>query len=55
MVHAPTAEEKNAEAAKTFKVNCDQRNVSSVDTLAVNVLNASQVTRLSCALWNTFQ
>uniref|UniRef100_A0A3Q2YV62 Thioredoxin domain containing 15 n=1 Tax=Hippocampus comes TaxID=109280 RepID=A0A3Q2YV62_HIPCM len=42
MVHAPAAEEKNAEAAKTFKVNCDQRNVSDVDTLAVNVLNASQ-------------
>ncbi|XP_061659372.1 thioredoxin domain-containing protein 15 [Syngnathoides biaculeatus] len=42
MVHAPAAEEKITEAAKTFKVNCDQRNVSDVDALAVNVLNASQ-------------
>ncbi|XP_077361587.1 thioredoxin domain-containing protein 15 [Festucalex cinctus] len=42
MVHAHSAEEKIAEAAKTFKVNCEQRNVTDVDTLAVNVLNASQ-------------
>ncbi|XP_061607648.1 thioredoxin domain-containing protein 15 isoform X2 [Phyllopteryx taeniolatus] len=42
MVHAPAAEEKNTEAAKTFKVNCEQRNISDVDSLAVNVLNASQ-------------
>ncbi|XP_049597842.1 thioredoxin domain-containing protein 15 [Syngnathus scovelli] len=42
MVHAHGAEEKNAEATKTFKVNCEQKNISSVEALSVNVLNASQ-------------
>ncbi|XP_077596822.1 thioredoxin domain-containing protein 15 [Stigmatopora nigra] len=42
MVHVPATEEKNAETAKTFKVNCDLRNVSESGVLSVNVLNASQ-------------
>ncbi|XP_057677879.1 thioredoxin domain-containing protein 15 [Corythoichthys intestinalis] len=42
MVHAPSTDEKNAETAKTFKVNCDLRNVSGSEALMVNVLNASQ-------------
>lgn len=37
------AEEQNAtEATKTFKVNCDKRNVTGMDNFTVQVLNASQ-------------
>lgn len=36
-------EELNAtETAKTFKVNCDRRNITGIDDFAVQVLNASQ-------------
>ncbi|XP_054611341.1 thioredoxin domain-containing protein 15 [Dunckerocampus dactyliophorus] len=41
MVHA-AAEDKNTEAAKTYKVTCDKRNVTGTDTFTVQVLNASQ-------------
>ncbi|XP_008295390.1 thioredoxin domain-containing protein 15 [Stegastes partitus] len=37
------AEEQNTtEAAKTYKVNCDKRNVTGMDSFTVQVLNASQ-------------
>ncbi|AWP00034.1 putative thioredoxin domain-containing protein 15 isoform 2 [Scophthalmus maximus] len=45
MVHVDvsTTEEQNAtETAKTFKVNCDQRNITGMDSFSVHVLNASQ-------------
>ncbi|XP_061926170.1 thioredoxin domain-containing protein 15 [Entelurus aequoreus] len=41
MVHAP-AEDKNTEAAKTYKITCDKRNITAMDTFIVQVLNASQ-------------
>ncbi|MEQ2206392.1 hypothetical protein XENOCAPTIV_028796, partial [Xenoophorus captivus] len=40
----PPAEELNTtETAKTYKVNCDKRNVTGMENLTVQVLNASQV------------
>lgn len=45
IVHAEpgATEELNAtETAKTFKVNCDRRNVTGMDNFTVQVLNASQ-------------
>ncbi|XP_029956734.1 thioredoxin domain-containing protein 15 isoform X2 [Salarias fasciatus] len=45
IVHADSAgtEEANAtETAKTFKVNCDRRNITGMDNFTVQVLNASQ-------------
>lgn len=45
IVHADPVgtEELNAtETAKTFKVNCDRRNITGVDNFTVQVLNASQ-------------
>lgn len=37
------AEEQNTtEAAKTYKVNCDKRNITGLDSFTVQVLNASQ-------------
>ncbi|XP_047235266.1 thioredoxin domain-containing protein 15 [Girardinichthys multiradiatus] len=39
----PPAEEPNTtETAKTYKVNCDKRNVTGMENLTVQVLNASQ-------------
>ncbi|XP_028322658.1 thioredoxin domain-containing protein 15 [Gouania willdenowi] len=35
-------EQNNTETTKTFKVNCDRRNVTGVDNFIVQVLNASQ-------------
>ncbi|XP_056301707.1 thioredoxin domain-containing protein 15 [Danio aesculapii] len=45
--HADTTENQNqnqsfSEAAKTFKVNCEKRNISVEEQLMVQVLNASQ-------------
>lgn len=38
------AEEQNTtETTKTFKVNCDKRNITGIDSFTVQVLNASQV------------
>lgn len=45
IVHAEVtqAEEQNTtEAAKTYKVNCDKRNITGIDMFTVQVLNASQ-------------
>ncbi|KAM7374668.1 hypothetical protein PAMP_007314 [Pampus punctatissimus] len=45
MVHADVmaTEEKNStETAKTYKVNCDKRNITGMDSFTVQVLNASQ-------------
>ncbi|CAJ1063680.1 thioredoxin domain-containing protein 15 [Xyrichtys novacula] len=45
MVHAeitPTEEQNTTEAAKTYKVNCDKRNITGMDAFSVQVLNASQ-------------
>ncbi|XP_072302129.1 thioredoxin domain-containing protein 15 [Eucyclogobius newberryi] len=40
---AAVPEENNTtEAAKTFKVNCDKRNVTGLDVFSVHVLNGSQ-------------
>lgn len=40
----PSSEEQNAtETAKTYKVTCDRRNITGVDSFTVQVLNASQV------------
>lgn len=42
------AEEHNTtETAKTYKVNCDKRNITGMDNFTVQVLNASQVFMLS--------
>lgn len=39
-----SSEEQNAtESAKTYKVNCDKRNITEIDNIAVQVLNSSQV------------
>ncbi|XP_049448553.1 thioredoxin domain-containing protein 15 [Epinephelus fuscoguttatus] len=38
----PTEEQNNTETAKTYKVNCDKRNVTGMDNFTVQVLNASQ-------------
>lgn len=46
MVHADvvTTEEQNStETAKTYKVNCDKRNITGMDNFTVQVLNISQV------------
>lgn len=47
-------EEQNAtEIAKTYKVSCDQRNITGMDNFTVQVLNASQViVLLSEAHWS---
>ncbi|XP_051256605.1 thioredoxin domain-containing protein 15 [Dicentrarchus labrax] len=44
IVHAdmPTEEQNATETAKTYKVNCDKRNVTGMDNFTVQVLNASQ-------------
>ncbi|KAK7925705.1 hypothetical protein WMY93_008015 [Mugilogobius chulae] len=41
MVSAPE-EHNTTETTKTFKVNCDKRNVTGMDTFTVHVLNGSQ-------------
>lgn len=48
-----TVEEHNTtETAKTYKVNCDKRNITGMENFTVQVLNASQVfTPSSEALW----
>lgn len=39
-----SSEEQNVtESAKTYKVNCDKRNITGMDNIAVQVLNSSQV------------
>lgn len=41
-----SSEEQNVtESAKTYKVNCDKRNITEMDNIAVQVLNSSQVIR----------
>ncbi|CAB1316893.1 unnamed protein product [Coregonus sp. 'balchen'] len=48
MVHvdAMANEEQNStETTKTYKVNCDKRNITGMDNFTVQVLNASQVIR----------
>lgn len=50
MVHADvtaTEEQNSTEIAKTYKVNCDKRNITGMDNFTVQVLNASQVFMLS--------
>lgn len=45
MVHAEvtaTEEQNSTETAKTYKVNCDKRNITGMDNFTVQVLNASQ-------------
>ncbi|XP_074529160.1 thioredoxin domain-containing protein 15 [Halichoeres trimaculatus] len=45
MVHAEvtqTEEQNTTETAKTYKVNCDKRNITGMDVFTVQVLNASQ-------------
>lgn len=45
LVHAditPTEEQNTTETAKTYKVNCDKRNITGMDNFTVQVLNASQ-------------
>ncbi|XP_070699821.1 thioredoxin domain-containing protein 15 [Pempheris klunzingeri] len=45
IVHAdmtPTEEQNATETAKTYKVNCDKRNITGMDSFSVQVLNASQ-------------
>uniref|UniRef100_A0A3P8TZM3 Thioredoxin domain containing 15 n=1 Tax=Amphiprion percula TaxID=161767 RepID=A0A3P8TZM3_AMPPE len=37
-----TEEQNTTEAAKTYKVNCDKRNITGMDNFTVQVLNASQ-------------
>lgn len=46
IVHAdisPVEEQNATETAKTYKVNCDKRNITGMDSFTVQVLNASQV------------
>ncbi|KAA8586649.1 hypothetical protein FQN60_000485 [Etheostoma spectabile] len=38
----PTEEQNSTETAKTFKVNCDKRNITGMDNFTVQVLDASQ-------------
>lgn len=38
----PTEEQNATETAKTYKVNCEKRNITGIDTFTVQVLNASQ-------------
>lgn len=55
IVHADTTspEEPNAtETAKTYKVNCDKRNITGIKDFTVQVLNISQVCFHSG--WNPF-
>ncbi|KAK2882197.1 thioredoxin domain-containing protein 15 [Channa argus] len=45
IVHADviaTEEQNSTETAKTYKVNCDERNITGVDVFTVQILNASQ-------------
>lgn len=44
----PSDEQNTTETAKTFKVNCDKRNITGMDNFTVQVLNASQVSVLPC-------
>lgn len=49
MVHSnitPSEEHNVTEAAKTYKVNCDKRNMTGLQTFTVQVLNASQVSMM---------
>lgn len=53
IVHAditPTEEQNVTETAKTYKVNCDKRNITEMDKFTVQVLNSSQVFMLLCSL-----
>lgn len=46
IVHADTVsteEQNTTETAKTYKVNCDKRNITGTEDFAVQVLNVSQV------------
>lgn len=46
IVHAdisPMEEQNATETAKMYKVNCDKRNITGMDSFTVQVLNASQV------------
>ena len=47
MVHADdmssTEEQNSTETTKTYKVNCDKRNITGMDNFTVLVLDASQV------------
>lgn len=54
IVHAETTEEHNTtETAKTYKVNCDKRNITGMEDYTVHVLNVSQVSfQSSCSPWN---
>lgn len=56
LVHSVATDEQNStEVTKTYKVNCDKRNITGMDSFTVQVLNASQVTtRLDISL-NTKQ
>uniref|UniRef100_A0A3Q3WQY5 Thioredoxin domain-containing protein n=1 Tax=Mola mola TaxID=94237 RepID=A0A3Q3WQY5_MOLML len=38
----PSEEQNTTETAKTYKVNCDKRNITEMDNFTVQVLNASQ-------------
>ncbi|XP_073681022.1 thioredoxin domain-containing protein 15 [Garra rufa] len=45
VIHTDTGETKNqnfSETAKTYKVNCDKRNITGIELFTVQVLNASQ-------------
>ncbi|XP_060941638.1 thioredoxin domain-containing protein 15 [Limanda limanda] len=42
IVHATSEEQNTTETAKTYKVNCDKRNFTEMDSFAVHVLNVSQ-------------
>lgn len=47
-VETVSAEEHNTtETAKTYKVNCDKRNITGMEDFTVQVLNVSQVSFLS--------
>lgn len=46
IVHAATEEQNTTEIAKTYKVNCDKRNITGMDTFTVLVLNTSRVFKL---------
>ncbi|XP_056141265.1 thioredoxin domain-containing protein 15 [Lampris incognitus] len=42
MVHVEVEDQNSTEAAKTYKVNCDKRNITGMGYFTVMVLNASQ-------------
>lgn len=54
MVHSditPVEEHNTTEAAKTYKVNCDKRNMTGLQTFTVQVLNASQVSMMMMTMF----